>query len=44
MLQMNLFNKKETESQMWEINLWLPGGKEEGINWETEIDISHYYI
>ena len=35
---MNLFTKQK-ESQMQKTNLWLPGGKEGGINWKIGIDI-----
>ena len=33
-----LIYKMEVESQMQKTNLWLPGGKGGGINWEIEID------
>ena len=29
----------KTESQMQKTNLWLPGGKGGGMNWESGIDI-----
>lgn len=38
LVQMNLFYKTEIESQPERTNLWLPGAKREGINWEIGLD------
>ena len=34
-----LIYKTEVEAQMQKTNLWLPGDKGGGINWETGTDI-----
>ena len=34
-----LIYKREIQSQMQKTNVWLPGGRGGGINWDTGIDI-----
>ena len=34
----DLICKAEIETQMQRTNLWTPRGKEDGRNWETEVD------
>ena len=36
---MSLFDKTRIELQMWKTNLWLPGVRGGGINWEIGTDI-----
>ena len=36
---MSLFDKTGIELQMWKTNLWLPGVRGEGINWEIGTDM-----
>ena len=36
--------KTEIDSQTYKTNLWLPKGKQWGINWELGLTHTHYYI